>query len=251
MTVVRANAVPLYHQIFLSLRDEIVSGRRAIGSIMPTEHEITDDMGVSRITARRALDELAAEGFVERRRRTGTRVIYQAASAPIEANIEQAVESLLAFGRSTQVKVALFEEVEAPAAIAEKLRLGAGEPVLHAVRVRSMNNEPLGQIESFVPARHAAAIPRSALTTTPLLALLQQGGIHISGGKQTIAASSATPELAVALEIEPRAAILIIERIVTDASGEPAVLTIAQYRADRYKISVDLHAFAPQKSSDT
>jgi GntR family transcriptional regulator len=73
-SVDRGHAVPLYHQIFLMLRDEIISGRHAIGSTMPTEQGLALAHDVSRITARRALDELAQHGFVERRRRTGTRV---------------------------------------------------------------------------------------------------------------------------------------------------------------------------------
>src|SRR3546814_584679 len=112
-SVIRGDAVPLYHQIFLTLRDDIIAGRRAHGSLMPTEHELIATMVVSRITARRALDELAEHGFVERRRRTGTRVIYRAPTAPIEANLEQTLESLLAFGRNTQVRVTTFETIPA------------------------------------------------------------------------------------------------------------------------------------------
>jgi GntR family transcriptional regulator len=65
-SVDRRTAVPLYHQIFVQLRDEIVSGSRALGSLVPTEQELSENFGVSRITARRALDELALQHFVAR-----------------------------------------------------------------------------------------------------------------------------------------------------------------------------------------
>lgn len=241
MKVMRGNAVPLYHQIFLTLRDDIISGKRARGSLMPTEHEIIESMGVSRITARRALDELAGQGFVERRRRTGTRIIYESPAAPIEANLEQAVESLVAFGRNTQVRVEEFGTRTASADVAARLGVEEGERILHAVRLRLSGGETLGQIESFMPARLHKAISRKALTTTPLLQILRKSGASIRGGSQTISAIVADPTLAHTLGVETRSAILRIERTVADGDGRPLLLTIAQYRADRYRISVDFH----------
>jgi GntR family transcriptional regulator len=105
VTVDRMQAVPLYHQIFLQLREEITSGERAFGSRMPTEQELSASFGVSRITARRALDELAENHLVERKRRVGTHVIFRSPATPIQGNIDQALESLLNFGRATQVKL--------------------------------------------------------------------------------------------------------------------------------------------------
>ena len=125
----RANAVPLYHQIFLELRDEIISGLRSLGDQAPTELALASAYGVSRITARRALDELAHQGFVERRRRTGTRITYRSPTRPIEANVEQAVDSLLAFGRDTKVRVLEVSTVPAPPDIAARLELARDVPV--------------------------------------------------------------------------------------------------------------------------
>jgi GntR family transcriptional regulator len=239
-TVRRQDAVPLYHQIFLALRDEIVSGARAHGTILPTEHQLSDRFAVSRITARRALDELSDMGLVERRRRIGTRVIHRAAPASIDADIDQTVESLLAFGRDTAVTVLALGEVAADAVVADALGLVPGSPVLRAVRLRSKDDAPLGRIVSYTPPRFGAILTAAALTATPLLELLRGSGARIGSGSQTISALSADPELAAALALEARAAVLRVERRVQDESGAPLVLTIADYRADRYRISVDL-----------
>src|SRR5579871_3761824 len=67
----RNDAIPLYHQIYLALRDQIYSGALGYGARAPTEHELAEQFGVSRITARRSLKELADNDLVERRRRTG------------------------------------------------------------------------------------------------------------------------------------------------------------------------------------
>jgi GntR family transcriptional regulator len=236
----RRDAVPLYHQIFLALRDEILNGVRAPGSAVATEEKLAAQFGVSRITARRALGELAAAGLVERRRRTGTRVAQPAAVRPIAANIDQAVESLLAFGRDTAVTVVALDEVAADAEVAAALKVAPGTRVWRAVRVRSQDGAPLGQVVSHTPLRFAAVLTRDALTATPLLELLRGSGAAVRGGTQSISALAADPLLARVLDVEPRAPLLRIERRVDDGAGVPLALTVAHYRADRYRISVEL-----------
>ncbi len=238
----RAGAVPLYHQIFLALRDEILRGERREGSALATEHELAAAWGVSRITARRALDELAEHKLVERRRRTGTRVIFRPAAPPMEAHLDHAVEALLAFGRDTQVRVLSIGEELADADAAAALALAPGASVVRAVRLRLLDGEPLGRVTSQVPAAAAMGrIDAAALAAKPMLALLQDLGHTLQGGHQTISALSADPALATTLAIEPRAAILRVERAVTGAGGAPILRTVADYRADRYRLNLDLH----------
>lgn len=239
--LVRHDAIPLYHQIFLALRDEILGGRRPQGSLLPTEHQLAEMYSVSRITARRALDELAQNDFVERKRRTGTRVIYKSAMKPISANLEQTVEALLAFTKDTRVKVISVKEVQADADAAQSLGLATGGPVVRAVRLRILDGEPLGEIISHIPATVARGmIDKAALQSKPILSVIQDLGHKIVGGWQNVSALSADPALAATLEIEPRAAILQVERVVTGEGGAPLLHTVASYRADRYRLSLDL-----------
>lgn len=241
----RKDAIPLYHQIYLTLRDEILSGKRVTGTLLPTEHQLAEMFAVSRITARRALDELAQHAFVERRRRTGTRVIYKSAMKPIEANLEQTVEALLAFGQDTRVRVLSVSEVASDAAAADALRLAVGAPVVRAVRLRTLDGEPLGQIVSHIPATVARGrIDRAALQSQPILSTIRDLGHKIVGGWQTVSALSADPALAATLDIETRAAILQVERVVTGEGDAPLLHTVASYRADRYRISFDLRGAA-------
>lgn len=72
--VVRQFQSPLYHQIFLILKHRILEGELAAGDGVPGEQELAQIHGVSRITAKRALDELAAAGLVVRERGRGTSV---------------------------------------------------------------------------------------------------------------------------------------------------------------------------------
>lgn len=236
----RDAAVPLYHQIYLQLRDEILSGQRPFGSALPTEQELSDTYEVSRITARRVLGELAQQHFVERKRRLGTRVIFQSPTKPMEANIDQAVDSLLAFGRKTTVKV-LEVATEAPSlAVANALRISGEEKVVRAVRIRSMGAEPLGYIVSYVPEKLRDVITAKSLARTPILKLLEEAGHKADQAEQTISAMQADAVISQALDIEARAALLRISRTSYDQQQKPFLLTFAHYRADKFTIRLDL-----------
>jgi len=236
----RAAAIPLYHQIFLRLRDEVLAGLRPFGSTVPTEMELAQSCAVSRITARRALAELAAHGLVARRRRVGTTVVYRPPAKPIEAKMDQAVDSLLGFGRSTRVRVLALKRERAQSWVAESLRLAAGDPVLRAERVRYLEGEPLGYVVSYVPAALASHVTRRGLARQPILALIQEAGYRLGKASQVVAATLADPLLCRTLQVEPRSAVLRITRAVFDAADRPLLLTIAHYRSDRYQLRLDL-----------
>ena len=240
-------AVPLYHQIFLLLRDEIISGQRPLGSLVPTEQDLSQTYGVSRITTRRALDELAQNRLVERKRRVGTRVIYEPASPPIEASIEQALESLLTLGRTTKVKLIEYSDEVGEASVLNMLRLEPNEHVIRAVRVRWLENKPLGCVVSYMPAKLGLDFSRAELEAHPMIKLLERTKLKIGTATQTISATSADAALASMLDVEIRAPILRIGRVLFSAGGEPLLYTMAQYRADRYQIRLDLHSFGDNK----
>lgn len=237
----RLHAVPLYHQIFLRLREEITSGERAQGSRLPTEQELTAIFGVSRITARRALAELAETNLVARKRRVGTTVIFEPPARPIEGSIDQAIESLLTFGRSTQVRLIELDEALARAPISDALGVAVGTPLIRVVRVRWLDGEPLGHLISYVPLDLGEHITRVNLRTIPILALIEQAGVKIGSARQTISATLADAALAAALSVEIGAPLLRINRTVIDEKGRPIQHILAQYRPDRYTIRLDLH----------
>jgi GntR family transcriptional regulator len=230
----------LYHQIYLQLRDEILSGQRPFGSALPTEHELSEIYAVSRITARRVLTELAQQHFVERKRRLGTRVVYQSPAKPMEANIDQAVDSLLAFGRRTTVTVIEVETSTPSATVASALKISPNDKVIRAVRVRSMDGEPLGYIVSYVPADLGDVVTARTLARAPILKILEEAGYKAEQAEQTISAIEADGVISQALDIESRAALLRISRIVYDRQHKPFLLTFAHYRADKFTIKLDL-----------
>lgn len=236
----RGQPVPLYHQIFLQLREEITSGERSFGSRIQTEQELSAQFGVSRITARRALDELADNGFVERRRRIGTTVCYKSPAKPFRGNIEQALESLLTFGRSTTVRLIELDRVPAKPPINEALEIEEGAEICRVVRVRWLDDSPVGHFTSFVPADLGVNLTEETVSTTPMLTLIAQAGVNIGGATQTISATLADAALSAALEVEIASPLLRVSRTVLNSEGRPVQHILAHFRPDKYQIRLDL-----------
>ena len=233
-------AVPLYHQIFVQLREEIVGGERPFGSRMPTEQELSGQFGVSRITARRALDELAEHGLVARRRRVGTHVIHQQVARPFQGNIDEAIESLLKFGRSTEVKLLEIDQVPARPPIDEALKVTPGTTISRIVRVRWLDGQPLGHFVSYVPNDLAQKMTRAQLKSTPMLALIEAAGVEIASATQIIAATLADTSVSESLQVDVGSPILRVTRTVSDKAGRPVQHIVGQFRPDRYQIRLDL-----------
>lgn len=242
----RAQAVPLYHQIFLQLREEITSGERAYGSRMPTEQELSAQFGVSRITARRVLDELALNKLVERRRRVGTHVIFRSPVKPFRGSIEQALESLRTFGRSTQVKMLEIDTVPAPGLIADALELPEDAIVVRVTRDRWLDGTPIGHFISYVPEALGKHMTRAKLKSTPMLTLIEEAGVEIGAASQTISATLADAAIAASLQVDIGSPILRVSRTVRDGTGRPVQHILAQFRPDRYQIRIDLQSLVAE-----
>ncbi|MHA1537737.1 MAG: GntR family transcriptional regulator [Alphaproteobacteria bacterium] len=232
---------PLYHQIYTILRDEIVNGGYANGDILPSEFELTQAYGVSRVTAKRALNELAADGLVSRERGRGTVVRFEAASAPVQASVEGLIENLLQMGLKTSVRLISFDYIPASNRIARALGCDAGEEVQRAIRVRSLEGEPFSHLTTHVPADIGRSYSRGDLASLPLLGLLERCGVVVSSARQTLTASLADARIAPLLDVQAGAPLLRITRTVYDQDASAVEHITGLYRPDRYQYQMKLN----------
>ncbi len=232
--------VALFQQIAVILRDRIHSGRIAVGERLPSEADICADFGVSRITAKRALDELAREGLAERARGRGTIVTGGARLAAKHTSLNGWLENVSLMGEATQVRVLEFGYRPAPPQVAEALGLAAGEEAQHSIRVRSLDGRPLSHLETWVPADIGRGYDVAEMGETPLLKLLERQGVEVSSARQTITATVAPPNVAVALGIHAGAPLLDVRRLVMDATGRPIEHIRVLYRPELYRYEMDL-----------
>jgi GntR family transcriptional regulator len=227
-------------RLYLLLRDRIVSGQDQPQSRLMSEPALAAQHGVSRVTVRRALDQLEIEGLIERRPGSGTFVTGRSAAAPMIADLSNVLTHLVEMGRRTEVRLLAFNYVDATPALAEALRLAPGERVQRSVRVRLIDGQPFSHLTTFVPERIGVSYSEADLASTPLLELLERSGLVAERATQSIGAALAGPDVAGALDLEIGAAVLSMTRIVFDPSGRGIEYLQALYRPDRHSFNMDL-----------
>jgi GntR family transcriptional regulator len=227
-------------QVYLVLRDRILTGVFANGARLPNEHDLAEAHGVSRVTVRRALAELEQEQLIERRRSAGTRVIYEPSSAPIIADIAGVLTNLVEMGRRTNVKLLSFGYISGSAPITRALGLKDGAELQHSVRVRSIVRDPFSYLTTHVPAEIGRTFTRAELASKPMLKLLERAGAKVEHATQRIGAGLATPGVAKALRIKTGSPLIELVRVVFDRTGRGVEHLHALYRPDRYSIAIDL-----------
>lgn len=234
------NRVPLYHQIFVILRNRIYGGELSPGDLVPGEQELGQEFGVSRITAKRALNELAAADLVIRERGKGTRVVMRPPPPAITASIEGWLENISLMGIATEARVLEFGYVPASEDIAGALELDQGTQVQRAVRVRILDGEPMSFLVTYVPGDIGRQFDREDLNAKPLLHLLERAGVEVASARQTISATIADADVAGALSIHAGAPLIEVRRVVRDAQARPVEYIRVLYRPDLYRFEMSM-----------
>lgn len=238
-----ASAMPLpkYHQLYLVLREQLAEGRHDAG--LPGELALADQFGVARVTVRKALERLEAEGLIERTPGRGTvpvRPAVASAPAPEQAQLTGLLENIVSMGLRTAVKVLACDVVPAPEAVARPLALPTGSPVQKAVRVRSTREGPLSHITTWVPEPLARGFGKRELAKQPILLLLEAQGVRIGRAEQAISARLADAEVAQQLQVDVGSALLAVQRLIFDADDRPVQWLQGLYRPDRYQYRMQL-----------
>jgi len=234
-----------YHQIYLVLREQLHEGRFSEG--FPGELALMQQFGVSRVTVRRALEQLASEGLISREPGRGTRALDIGASpaamrgqAAQRAHLTGLLENLVSMGLKTSVNVLEVELVTASASVAGALQLKPGDPVQKAIRVRSTREGPVSHITTYVPADIARKFGRRELAKKPILVLLEESGVQVGRAHQTISARLADVMVAKHLDVAVGSALLAVRRLVYDDQDRPIQWLHGLYRPDRYEYEMQL-----------
>ena len=235
----RHSPVPIYHQLFSILRDEIFAGRFKENELLPGDFALCRMYGVSRDTVRRALDELVSRGLIVRQPGQGTRVRRRPAFSPIVASVDGLMERTHIIGHSTEAEVLEFEDVPAPPEVAQILRLGH-ETVRMTAVVRRLDGAPFVHFTSWVPTSIGRLFNREDLVESTALALLDNSGIAIRNIQQTIAAEPASRWVAEHLHVEPGSPLLRVERVVFSDNDRPIEWSIARFPHDRHQYRINL-----------
>lgn len=232
--------LPLYHQLHEILHGKISRGTWQPGDMIPPESELVEQFQVSRTTVRQVLDMLVNEGLIYRQRGRGSFVA--------QPTVEQGLVRIISFtddmrqrGFEPGTKVLSTGLLPATREIAEKLNVQPGEELAYIKRLRLADGEPMSVEESHLVHRYCPGILDGDYATNPLReALDSHHGIRWLHARQTIRAILAPPDLAAQLAIDPRAALLFLERVSTSTQNIAVEFLRIYYRGDRYTLYNEL-----------
>jgi GntR family transcriptional regulator len=187
---------------------------------------------VSRNTIREALTILKAEGLIDRGPRVGTHVAQRKYDHGLDALVGLK-ETFKEHGEvRNEVRAAM--QLSAPPAVARRLQLNPGEPVVFIERLRYLGDLPLSLDLTYLVPDIGAAVLEHSLETNDVFALIEQvTGRRLGSATIALEAVSADPHTAVTLDIPSGGAILMLERLTTLDDGRPVDLEYIRLRGDR------------------
>lgn len=230
----RAGGLPLYHQVYLLLRNDIMTGQYEHGDALPGENALAEKYGVSRVTIRRAMEKLYSEELIRRVRGSGTFVRQSIHSAPITASLSHFFEHAEWLARNTAVKLLKLEYIPAPAVIAEALEVEPRAPVQHSVRLRSMDGQPFMVLDTYLPEWAASRYDIAELENRSLHMALRRGGVRFAAADYAVTAVAADAVMSDHLEVPVASPLLCIAWTERDVSGKVAEYLVTYARPDLY-----------------
>ena len=224
--------VPLYSKVEEVLASEIARGDLQPGDRLPSEDELLSRFDVSRITVRRAIQNLIQRGMVEIRRGRGTFVLAPVISQEL-TRLTGFVEDMDAHGRNASARVLSHGVVAANAAVARQLRISKGTRVMRIERVRLADSIPMSFDETYLPLEIGKQIVSNNLRIKPIFALLEEKyGIPLTEAEYRLEAAPAPARVAAALAITEGFPVFRIERTSFTEGGRPIDYEILSYRSD-------------------
>jgi len=238
-------SVPASTQLAELLKAQIVEQRLPRGGRLPSERELIDRSGLSRVTVRAAVGLLERQGWLVRRQGLGT-FVADPVKQELASGVRTITEVLLSSGVTPQVDVLSHETGPAPRHVAETLGLAE---VLTIRRLFRAGAEPLALVTAYLPAGLGDAVEPllqgSPDTETTYTMWEQRLGVRITRATHEIQAAAASTEVAGALGLAPHAPVLVLERTSYSDDDKPLEVVVFHYRPERYRFSVTLPRTMP------
>lgn len=227
-----------YHQIAEELRGRVNAGVYAPGRVLPSESELSAEFDVSRVTIRKALEMLRDDGLVDARQGFGWFVAGQPIRQPL-ARLATIEDQMRANGMTSERRILEFAFERAPSDVSTTLKT---KDVLRVRRVNLADGEPFAIVTVWCSAERGQHLSRADVERSPFYELLD---VPLEGATQTIGADVASKDEARLLRVPDGSPVLRCERVTTDKSGNPVLLSRHVFPAHRTEFVVDLPLAEP------
>jgi len=237
ITLERNSPVPLYYQLAQSIENAIATGALAPGDRLENELSLTTRLGLSRSTARQAIQELVRKGLLVRKRGVGTQVVRSKFSR--DERLTSLNDDLARAGKNPSTQLLEFSRVEMDEELVDAIDADLNSVDLVKVRrLRLADDLPLAILTNYLPTRFP--LTRDDLSRRGLYECLRSLGVNLKIAHQRVSARLMTEEEAALLADEMPAACLTTERVAYDDTGQFVEFGRHIYRSAHYSIQSSL-----------
>lgn len=222
-----------YLQIAAELRGQIASGDLVPGALISSEAELARTHDASRVTVRRALNALKAEGLVDSRQGFGWYVATPALSQSLR-DLTTLERQIRATGRNFQRQLTAFSMVATPS---DLHGFFDSPTVLEISRLDRIDHQPFATATVWVVADLVRDLTPKDVESRPLS---EQLGVPVGGATETITAVGASASQARALGVRVRTPLLQVDRVIRDVAGRPILRSHAHYNPVLTQFVVEL-----------
>jgi len=232
--------LPLYYQLAQDLRTQITSKKLKPGDPLPTEERLCEQYAVSRITVRRAVDDLINENLVVRRRGVGTFV--GSAQTTRSVSLVGSLYEALSYPKGISIEVLRRNVNPTPNWVAETLQIREKAKVYCCEVLSRCGKTPFGATKFYFPVNIGQRIPFDELSgENPVARLVETViGEPVVRAEQIVEPCVADASLAKALSVTKGTPLLNVLRTYYSASGKPVEAVSVHYRPDQYQLKVAL-----------
>lgn len=233
---------PLYSQVAQVLQKRIQNGEYPIGTLLPTELELAEALGVSRQTVRFALQRLRQQGLVSSRKRVGTRVEARKSDSGYSFALQSLTE-IFQYANETIFEILEEEEVTARGKLAMDLGAPSGRRFYRISGLRKVIGEeqPFGWVDVWVDGSQAAAVRGIEVHRSAIFSLIERhSGESVAEVTQAIHAIPLPKHLSVPLQAVPGEAALQVTRRYFSAGRRLLEMAVSIFPGERFGYSMTL-----------
>jgi len=240
--VQRSSPYPLYWQVEHDIRQRIESGVWHPGDRLPSEQELSDAYGASRITIRQALGNVASDGLVSREPGRGT-FVRDRKRMQARRLTASFTEEMMQLGYDIDTRVLVQDIEPANRDVAERFDIEEGAPVHRVDRLRLTDGKPLAIQRARLPADRFPGLDNADLTGSLYQHLREAYGVSPTQADEVIQACSVGDDEAAAelFKVDAHQPCFLMERLSFDDLG-PVDFSRTIVRGDRYKIHLGLRS---------
>lgn len=241
----KSNPIPLYIQLSDWLERMIRSETFGLGSLLPSEEELSREVEVNRNTVRHAISLLVQKGLVEKRKGVGTLVKRKFPLYPVHKlnRMTSFVDDFEMDNVEIEDKIIAKEKIPATPELTDKLMLEPGEPVVRIGRLRIADKVPLVLEIQYYSFNRYGNLLDMGIKGSMYEILTKKFSADLDHSEQTIRAVFPSEEIADSLDISQSVPCIFLESLAYTADDLCIEVLHSYYRGDRYLFKVETREY--------